>query len=393
MNHSPKIGTIFLFAVLSLVILSLGSQSVFSQPPGGTPIISPEVLPDRTVTFRLLAPNAENVQVGGEFATRPLSMTKDEKGIWSVTTPPLEPNTYGYNFIMDGLTMPDPSNTHVRVGALWFATQVDVPGDKPAFFAAQDVPHGTMHGHWYYSKALKTVRHVNVYTPPGYNPSADKPYPVLYLLHGMGDDEGFWTQVGYANFIMDNLLATGKAKPALIAMPFGHSSRAVRREPRAGGPPAGTESRGGPLFGVEVLENDLIENVIPLVEKEYRAGNDANHRAIAGLSMGGYQALSIGLANPDKFAYVGAFSSALLNQDLEDEFKSLLDNPEKANKHIRLLWIGCGADDRLLSGNQKFHDLLTAKGIRHEWVTTPGYGHVWTLWRVYLRDLLPKLFN
>ena len=360
-----------------------------AQPPAN-PIISPEVHADRTVTFRLLAPNAKEVQVSGEFTSKPLSMTKDEKGIWSVTTEPLEPNTYGYNFIMDGLTMPDPNNTHVRVGALWFASQVDVPGEKPAFFAAQDVPHGTLHGHWYYSKALKTVRHLNVYTPPGYSASADKPYPVLYLLHGMGDDEGFWTQVGYANFIMDNLLAEGKTKPALIVMPFGHSSRSVRRGP---GGPRGPEPRGGPMFGVEMLENDLLENVIPLVEREYRAGKDSNHRAIAGLSMGGYQALSIGLNNLQHFAYVGAFSSAILNQNLENDFHSILADPEKSNKDLKLLWIGCGTEDKLLSGNQKFNDLLTSKGIKHQWVTTPGYGHVWTLWRVYLRDLLPKLFD
>jgi enterochelin esterase family protein len=360
------------------------------------PIVSPEVHADRTVTFRLLAPNAKDVQVGGEFSAKPLAMTKDEKGVWSITTEPLEPNTYGYNFIMDGLTMPDPNNTHVRVGALWFATQVDVPGEKPAFFAAQDVPHGTLHGHWYYSKALKTVRHVNVYTPPGYSASSDKPYPVLYLLHGMGDDEGFWTQVGYANFIMDNLLAEGKTKPALIVMPFGHASRSIRRGPsgpRGTGAPGGGESRGGPVFGVEMLENDLLENVIPLVEREYHVGKDSNHHAIAGLSMGGYQALSIGLNNPHYFAYVGAFSSAILNQNLENDFQSILADPEKANKEIKLLWIGCGTDDRLLSGNQKFEELLTSKGIKHQWVTTPGYGHVWTLWRVYLRDLLLKLFN
>jgi enterochelin esterase family protein len=376
------------------VLMAIASTAN-AQPPAN-PIISPEVHADRTVTFRLLAPNAKEVQVGGEFSAKPLSMTKDEKGVWLITTEPLEPNTYGYNFIMDGLTMPDPNNTHVRVGALWFATQVDVPGEKPAFFAAQDVPHGTLHGHWYYSKALKTVRHVNVYTPPRYTASEEKPYPVLYLLHGMGDDEGFWTQVGYANFIMDNLLAEGKAKPALIVMPFGHLTRTVRWFPgaaRGAGIPGGNEYRGGPVFGVEMLEKDLLENVIPLVEREYRVGKESNQRAIAGLSMGGYQALSIGLNNLQRFAYVGAFSSAILNQNLKNDFQSILTDPEKANKEIKLLWIGCGADDKLLSGNRKFEELLSARGINHQWVTTPGSGHVWTLWRVYLRDLLPQLFE
>ncbi|MGA2798573.1 MAG: alpha/beta hydrolase-fold protein [Thermoguttaceae bacterium] len=380
----------------SAFFILVAIASIANAQPPANPIISPEVHADRTVTFRLLAPNAKEVQVNGDFTSKSFSMTKDDKGVWSITTEPLEPNTYGYNFIMDGLTMPDPNNTHVKVGALWFGSQVDVPGEKPAFFAAQDVPHGTLHGHWYYSKALNTLRHVNVYTPPGYSASADKSYPVLYLLHGMGDDEGIWTQVGCANFIMDNLLAEGKTKPALIVMPFGHSSRTVRWFP--GGPrgadiPGGNEPRGGPVFGVEMLENDLLDNVIPLVEREYRVGKNPNQRAIAGLSMGGYQALSIGLNNPQHFAYVGAFSSAILGQNLDNDFKSILADPDKTNKEFKLLWIGCGTDDRLLSGNRRFEELLASKGIKHQWVTTPGYGHAWTLWRVYLRDLLPKLFD
>jgi enterochelin esterase-like enzyme len=372
-----------------LFVLMASAFMANAQPPAA-PIVSPEVRADRTATFRLLAPNAKEVQVGGEFTKKPLPMTKDEKGIWSITTEPLEPNTYGYNFIMDGLTMPDPNNTHFRVGALWFGSQLDVPGEKQAFFAAQNVPHGTMHGHWYYSKALDTVRRVNVYTSPGYSASADKPYPVLYLLHGFGDDEGFWTQVGYANFIMDNLLAEGKTKPALIVMPFGHASRAINRGP---GGPRGVQPRGGARFGVEMLENDLLENVIPLVEREYHVGKDSNHRAIAGLSMGGFQALSIGLNNPKYFAYVAGFSSALMNHNFENDFQSFLADPDKTNKQFKKIWIGCGSDDGLLSGTQKFDELLTGKGIKHEVVTTPGYGHVWTLWRVYLRDLLPKLFD
>jgi len=162
---------------------------------------------------------------------------------------------------------------------------------------------------------------------------------------------------------------------------------------RGAGIPGGNEYRGGPVFGVEMLEKDLLENVIPLVEREYRVGKESNQRAIAGLSMGGYQALSIGLNNLQRFAYVGAFSSAILNQNLKNDFQSILTDPEKANKEIKLLWIGCGADDKLLSGNRKFEELLSARGINHQWVTTPGYGHVWTLWRVYLRDLLPQLFE
>ena len=204
-----------------------------------------------------------------------------------------------------------------------------------------------------------------VYTPPGYDAAAAKTYPVLYLLHGSGDDETYWTQVGRANFIMDNLLAANKAKPALIVMPFGHPSR------EAG---AGKAKGGG---GAGFMEKDLLENVIPLVEKEYRVGKDANHRAIAGLSMGGNQALTIGLNNLSRFAYVAGFSFAGAGANAANTFRTVLDDPDKSNKQIKLLWIGCGEEDSLFKGNQGFDQLLTSRNIKHEWVATPRYGHVW----------------
>ena len=181
---------------------------------------------------------------------------------------------------------------------------------------------------------------------------------------------------------MDNLLAAGKAKPALIVMPFGH----VSREAGAG---RAKGSGGGPGF----MEKDLVENVIPLVEKTYRVANDANHRAIAGLSMGGNQALSIGLNNPSRFAYVAGFSSAGTGANAAKSFAPLFADPGKANKDFKLIWVGCGKADGLFAGNQTFDKLLTSSKIQHEWEATPNYGHVWTLWRVYLRDLLPKLFK
>jgi enterochelin esterase-like enzyme len=362
----------------TLIVYLSCVQFGFSQFPAQR-IVSPDVHADRTVTFRLLAPNAKEVQLNGEFTFKPLSMAKDESGVWSITTEPLEPDLYGYNFIVDGLTMPDPSNTNIKSGVIWFGSLVDVPGEKSAFFAVRNVPHGTIHEHWSQSPALGTMRRVFVYTPPDYKASADKSYPVLYLLHGYGDDERAWTQVGRANFIMDNLLADGKAKPALIVMPFGHASRSL--------------SRGDANFGVPMLEKELLENVIPFVEQEYRAGKKPDQRAIAGLSMGGYQALMIGLNNPRYFAHVGAFSSAMLGRSSETGFETFMADPAKANKQLKLLWIGCGDKDGLLEGNQKFVELLGKKDIKHQWVQTPGYGHAWTLWRVYLHEFIPKLFN
>jgi enterochelin esterase-like enzyme len=362
------------FACLILIFATV-AQPVAAQ------VVSPVVGADRKVTFRLRASNAVDVKVDGDWTKKPVAMSKDDKGVWSLTTAVLEPNLYGYFFVVDGTNMPDPSNSLMRVGSKNIKSQVEVPGDKADFLAIRNVPHGALHEHWYHATALQTTRRVVVYTPPGYDGNAGKAYPVLYLLHGSGDDETYWSRVGRANFIMDNLLADAKAKPALIVMPFGHVSR------EAG---AGLVKGGG---GVAFMEKDLLENVIPLVEKEYRTFKDANHRAIAGLSMGGNQALTIGLNNLSRFAYIGGFSSGGGGGNAPKTFANLLAEPDKSNKAIKLLWIGCGQEDGLFASNQAFEKLLTNREIKHEWVETPGVGHVWTLWRVYLRDMLPKLFN
>jgi enterochelin esterase family protein len=385
-------------ALLAALVIALLSGAAIAQPPPMA-VVSPDVHADRTVTFRLLAPNAKQVTLHGEFDLHSIAMTKDDAGVWSVTVGPVKPNVYGYGFTMDGLNMPDPCNTFVRVGSLAFESQVEVPGDDEAFLAVRNVPHGALHEYWYHSKELNTERRVLVYTPPGYESGAIKEYPVLYLLHGMGDDEGFWTSVGRANFIMDNLLAENKARPALIVMPFGHASRNImgfRRPggaaPGAGGPPQ--EAPGiGAIFGIEMLETDLKENIIPLVEQNYRVSQDRSQRAIAGLSMGGYQALDIGLNNPQMFAYVAGFSSALVGPDFKARVQPALSDAAKANAEYKLLWLSVGGDDGLLSVNQKFEQDLTASGIKHTWEVIPGYAHWWTLWRVNLRDLMPKLFN
>jgi enterochelin esterase-like enzyme len=376
-------------------LLTLSAMTGCSRQPAIS-VVSPEVHSDGTVTFRLLAPNASDVKVNGEFSRDPLSMSMGDNGVWSVTTEPLEPNLYAYSFTVDGMRLTDPRNTNIRTGIWSYESQVEVPGEEAAFLAVRNVPHGTLHQHWYQSAALSAARRVFVYTPPGYEATARKSYPVLFLLHGMGDDEGYWTQVGRANFIMDNLLAAGKTKPAIIVMPFGHSSRTPRRgsgRPQNSDAPKIIEVRGGQRFGVEMLETDLLENIIPLVEREYRIDKNPIRRAIAGVSMGGYQALSIGLNNPLQFANIGAFSSGLEHKNYENDFQSVMADPEKANKQLKLLWIGCGGDDRLLAGNKEFEKILTDKNINHEFVVTPGYGHGWALWRLYLRDLLPKLFE
>jgi enterochelin esterase-like enzyme len=273
-----------------------------------------------------------------------------------------------------------------------YKSQVDVPGEGAEWMAFRDVPHGTLHEHWYVNKDNGTARRVVVYTPPGYGAGTEK-YPVLYLLHGANDFERGWTQTGRANWIMDNLLADGKAKPALIVMPFGHAvsgSTGKLPEVRALQESFGVDpaARAGP-GGVSYLEKDLLGNVIPLVEKEYRVAKGADHRAIIGYSMGGMQASTIGLNHPEVFAYVAAMSGNAREAALG---KALAD-PEKTNKAFKLIWLGCGTDDAALNGGRALHKVLTEKGIRHEWVESPGYRHDYQIWRIYLRDLLPKLFR
>jgi enterochelin esterase-like enzyme len=350
------------------------------------------VAEDGHVTFHMYAPNAKNVSLGGDVSQKDVPLTRNpQTGIWSLTVGPLRPDVYGYNFIVDGQSMPDPNNTMAKVGVIWFASQFSVPGPEADYLAVRNVPHGELHELWYFSDALHEERRVIVYTPPGYDQTSDKKYPVLYLLHGFGDTETGWTNAGRANFIIDNLLADGKAKPMLIVMPFGHLSRQVvieQNRRRASGP---TTRPRIDLTTIGKIQAELLDSVIPLVEKNYHVSADRNHRAIAGLSMGGAQSLVIGLNNLDKFAYVAGFSSGI-NGDLQPAFGSFLDHPEAANSQLKLLWFGVGDRDMLLKGNQEFENLLSEHGIKHEWVVTPGYWHTWTLWRMYLRDVLPMLF-
>lgn len=384
--------------ISTLTLLLLGSPCNAQSPGQIRGPLSPEVTSERRIILRLQAPNAKSVQVQGDFTAKTHDMTKDEKGVWSFSSDPLKPGSYQYWYIMDGLTIPDPVNTYVRPASGVYKSQVDVPGEGAEWMAFRDVPHGTLHEHWYINKSNGSARRVVVYTPPGYG-AGTQSYPVLYLLHGANDFERGWTQAGRANWIMDNLLADGKARPALIVMPFGHPvsgstgklpevralQAALRASPTTS---AGRGGLGGP-GGANYMENDLLTNVIPLVEKEYRVIKDSNHRAIIGYSMGGMQASTIGLNHPETFAHVGAMSG---NTREAGVAKALAD-PEKTNKAYKLIWLGCGTDDAAINGGRALDKALTSKGIRHEWVESPGYRHDYQIWRIYLRDLLPKLFR
>jgi enterochelin esterase-like enzyme len=347
------------------------------------PIQSPEVGADRRVTFRLRAPNAKEVFLDREGAKR-LPMQKDEQGVWSVTTDPLEPDLYGYSFAVDGVSLLDPSNSVTIPNLLSMSSEVHVPGPGSLVWEVNNVPHGTVHHLFYRSGIVGDDRDFYVYTPPGYDPTAKELYPVLYLLHGFSDDASGWTAVGRANVIFDNLIAQGKAKPMLVVMPLGYGAPEIVSHGSGGLQHADLRQRNYDKF-----REALLTEVIPQVEKTYRVSKDRNARAIAGLSMGGTESLLTGLNTIDRFAWIGAFSSGGMDENFNAAFPAL---NSKANAQLRLLWVACGTEDRLIDVNRKFREWLKSKEILHIDIETPGR-HTWMLWRRNLAEFASLLFQ
>jgi enterochelin esterase family protein len=356
-----------------------------TPPPQRPPWLdTPEVHSDNSVTFRFLAPNAQEVKLAREGA-EPLAMQKDDKGVWTVNAAPLPPDYYGYSIIVDGMRSLDPYNHGLVPNLLSPGNFVHVPGPPSLPWELNDVPHGEVHRHFYRSEAANDQRDFYVYTPPGYDPSAKKTYPVLYLLHGYSDDASGWTAVGRANVILDNLIAQGKAKPMIVVMPLGYGTMEVIRV-----------GWGGISNHPEVREESfqkfreaLLTEVMPKVESEYRVTTDRNSRAIAGLSMGGSESLRTGLNGLDKFAWIGAFSAGGMPDDFEKVFPGL---GAKANEQIRLLWIACGTEDRLITPNRNLREWLKTKGVEHVDIETPGM-HTWMVWRRNLAQFAGLLFR
>jgi enterochelin esterase-like enzyme len=364
----------------TLLIAAL-SLPCLAQPP--KPVQSPEVHADHSVTFRFRDPNAKQVLLAREGAER-VPMERDADGVWSVTTPPLEPDLYGYSFVADGISLIDPSNPLMKPNLLFTQSEVHVPGPPSLPWEVNDVPHGVVHHHFYRSEVVGDQRDYYVYTPPGYNPKTRKPYPVLYLLHGYSDDASGWTAVGRANVILDNLIAQDKAKPMLVVMPLGYGAPEILS--RTGPPLRDPNLRGR---NMDRFREALVTEVIPQVEKNYHAAKDRSSRAIAGLSMGGAESLYTGLNNLDRFGWIGAFSSGGLGQDFNAEFPKL---DAKAAAQLHLLWIACGTDDRLIEANRKLRQWLDTKGVRHNDIETAG-AHTWMVWRRNLANFAPLLFR
>ena len=374
----------------------------------GSPIVSPEINPDNTVTFRLFAPNAQNVQVTGDFLeprkiTIPefgevetagmVDMTNDGNGLWEfTTTSPLTPELYSYSFLVDGLKIHDPSNVYMIRDVATVTNVFLIDGDRAHYYKVNDVPHGSVSRVWYDSPTLDKKRRMTIYTPPGYEDS-NEDYPVFYLLHGAGGDEESWIALGRTAQILDNLIAEGKAEPMIVVMTNGNPNQEAA-------PGETSEGFITPSMDVSRMNAGEFEtsfpDVVNYVDKHYRTKADKAHRAIAGLSMGGFHSLHTSKLYPDLFDYVGLFSAAIfpfegrdqapVYQDFEGKLKTQFE------KNPKLYYIAIGDKDFLYNDNVKYRQILDANNYPYVYYESPD-GHIWKNWRIYLTEFAPRLFK
>lgn len=392
MNTKLNAALVFLLWALTFVVSGQPAapsarDAAPRRGPQGPQVVSPEVLPDRRVTFRILAPEAQVVRLSasdipGNNQGTPL--TKGTNGVWEVTLDPQGPGAYRYNFNVDGVAVIDPRNpaTSESNNNVW--SLVYVPGAE--FMDTRDVPHGAVAAVTYYSKALGRFRRMHVYTPPGYESGKGK-YPIFYLLHGAGDCDEAWTSVGRAGFILDNLIAAKKAKPMVVVMPAGHT---------------GPFRFGGPRTAPDDFSRDFLNDLMPYAEQHYRVYQDRKHRAMAGLSMGGGQTLNIGIPQLAKFGYLGVFSSGVFGitgggpgrqpqgPSFEEQHQQVLDDPN-LKKGLQLFWFATGKDDRLMETTRATVAMFKKHGFNVVFEESEG-AHTWINWRNYLNEFAPQLF-
>lgn len=384
--------------------MSLGAMA--QQALWGVPqFISPEVNPDKTVTFRLKAPDAKEVKVTGDFLPKETirtpygefdgpgyaSLTRGEDGMWEFTSTQLAPELYSYSFIVDGFKTTDPSNVFIIRDTATLTNIFLVGGDYADLYKVNEVPHGTVSKVWYPSPSLGMDRRLTVYTPAGYENGSDR-YPVFYLLHGMGGDENAWTELGRAAQILDNLIAQGKAEPMIVVMTNGNAALAAA----PGESPLGFNT---PTIQLPKTMDGSFEQAFPevvsFIDSHYRTKTDKAHRAIAGLSMGGYHSLHISKEYPDMFDYVGLFSAAIMPQ--EGVSSPVYDNMERKlarqfEEAPKLYWIAIGDKDFLYEANTEYRKLLDRNGYKYTYRESPD-GHIWKNWRIYLSEFAPQLFK
>lgn len=380
-----------------LMITSATAQEV--QQRRGPVVVSPEIASDNTVTFRLNSENAQSVSVNGSWLSmgESLEMKKGDDGIWAAKTQALEPSMYHYTFVLDGVSALDPVNPQAMRDGRRYASTLIIPGRGSEVVEVNDVPHGTLAKVWYDSPTLGLNRRMYVYTPAGYEDSNEK-YPVLYLLHGGGGDEDAWTSLGRANYILDNLIAQGKAKPMIIVMTNGNADQTVAISDQKIQPAQPSQAPGGPMNSMasQAFPNSIVKDVIPYIEKHYRVLASKENRALAGLSMGALQTQITGMNNPGLFNYLGVFSIGLqmefgdVTTDLIKAYDTNLDVLK--NNGFKLFYIGVGKEDFVYEGVKLLRAKLDEHNFKYIYNETAG-GHTWANWRTYLADLAPRLFK
>ena len=387
--------------LLLAVVLACGPcLAQQSQPgPAATNIPGaefPRLNSDLSATFRVRADEAKKVQLLMELGQQTYEMTKGADGFWEVTTKPLLPGFHYYAISVDGFVSNDPGSK-TFFAARQEVSGLEVPSAESDFFALKDVPHGAVRIEWYRAKTTRELRRIFVYTPPGYDHSTSR-YPVLYLQHGFGEDEAAWSDQGHENFILDNLIAAHKAQPMIIVNENGMTGvhfqpPAPNRSTSGSNPPSSQAvSRSFMDDRYTVFDRIVSADLIPFIDAHFRTIPDRNHRALAGLSMGGAQALRIGFNHLDQFGYIGAFSPAVAITDITKDYDGILADSARLNRQLRLLWIGIGSDDFLFAPVNESHEALEKAGIKHLWLESSG-AHVWTVWRKYLADFAPRLFE
>ena len=381
--------------LLAFALCAAGwAQSFHPKPaPSNVPGAEfPRLNTDGTATFRVQAEHAQKVQL--LLGMTPYDMEKGADGLWEVTTKSLPAGFYYYAISVDGFVSNDPGS-RTFFAARKEVSGLEVPGPESDFFAVKDVPHGTVRTMWYPSKTTGETRRIFVYTPPGYDSSKSR-YPVLYLQHGYGEDEAGWSDQGHENFILDNLIAAGKATPMIIVNENGLPGPDFQPPtPKPGAAGNSTVQDLARYFmddPYSTFDKVVSSDLIPFIDANFRTMADRDHRAFAGLSMGGAQAFRIGLNHLDQFAYLGAFSPAIAISNTAKDYDGKLANSGKLNKQLRLLWLGIGREDFLYRPVEKSHETLEKAGIKHVWIESSG-AHVWTVWRYYLADFAPRLFR
>lgn len=352
-----------------LLLLLIGINTLLNAQRSPA-ITSPEFNEDKSITFRYYAPQAMCVLLDAEFLSRPLNMSKDSSGIWSITVPQVKPDIYPYFFWVDSIQVADPNNSYLFPNERFKRSLIEIRGEKPLVHELQNVPHGKVSYRYYKSSTLGTIRQLVIYTPPGFDISGKTKYPVLYLIHGGSDTEETWTKVGRVNLIADNLIAQGKAVPMIIVMPYAN----VMPKP------------------LEYFTKDMLNDIIPFIESNYPVYTGSKHRAVAGFSFGGGQTLNVGLTNTDKFAYVCAYAPYTATEEFRKNFTHWTPDTALIEKQLKLFFISIAKEDFLYDSVLQVIKMFNEKKLRPETLIVQG-GHTWMNCRLYLANTLQRLFK